>query len=92
MGDSKVYGSMIISILSSSKNKHSALQAVHENFNFLGTLGLEIGNLYEMIQETNGTKVANEVIHLVDQFVKNTYPYLAGITLKETRRKHYHSS
>ncbi|MCD8502742.1 MAG: hypothetical protein LRY71_15100 [Bacillaceae bacterium] len=91
MRDSKIYGSMIISILSSSKNKYSALQAVHENFNFLGTLGMEFDGFYNNAA-TNEVKSAQKVIQLVEEFVNNTYPYLAGISLKETRRKHYHSS
>lgn len=91
MKDSKIYGSMIISILSSSKHKQSALQAVHDNFKFLGTLGLEINQLLEN-SEVNCKGISMEIIDLVDQFTKNCYPYLGGIALKPSRRKEYHSS
>lgn len=91
MKDSKIYASMILSILSSSRDKDSALRAVQQNFNFQGTLRMEIEELFETYHNSN-IKLTNEFIRLIDQFSKNSYPYLAGISLKPTRRTQSHSS
>lgn len=91
MKDSQIYASMISSILSSSKDKHSALKAVQQNFIFQGTLRLELEALFERYQDCEHT-LTTEFLKLIEQFTNNTYPYLANITLKPTRRSKCHSS
>lgn len=91
MKESKLYASMILSILSSSKDKHSALRAVQQNFIFQGTLRLDIDQLYDTYKSKE-EKLSIEFMELIEQFHKNAYPYLAGISLNTTRRTHSHSS
>ncbi|WP_129078080.1 hypothetical protein [Anaerobacillus alkaliphilus] len=91
MKDSQIYASMILSILSSSKDKHSALKAVQQNFMFKGTLRLEIEALFET-HINNEHSLITEFAKLVELFSNNEYPYLANITLKPTRRSQCHSS
>lgn len=82
---------MILSILSSSKDKNSALRAVQQNFVFQGTLGMEIEKLYDTYSFSE-KKLAFEFLNLIEQYVQNEYPYIAGIILKPTRRSRSHSS
>lgn len=91
MQDSKIYASMILSILSSSKDKTSALRAVQQNFVFQGTLRMDIEALFEKYNNSEKMLI-NEFMFLVDQFNSNTYPYLANISLRPTRRTHCHTS
>lgn len=91
MKDSQLYASMILSILSSSKDKQSALQAVQHNFDFQGTLRIDIEKLFDKYIDSE-RKLIMAFIDLVDQFHKNEYPYLAGISLKPNRESHSHSS
>lgn len=91
MKDSKIYASMILSILSSSKDKHSALKAVQQNFAFQGTLRMEIEALYQTYN-IQDRKLTFAFMDLIDKFNRNEYPYLANITLKPTRGSQYHSS
>lgn len=91
MKDSKIYASMILSILSSSKDKQSALRAVQQNFVFQGTLRIDIEALFEKHQN-NEQSLINEFMNLIERFHKNNYPYLANITLKPTRGTKSHSS
>ena len=91
MKDSQLYASMILSILSSSKDKQSALQAVQHNFVFQGTLRMEIEKLFETYKHSE-KKLIFAFMDLVEQFHKNDYPYIAGISLKPTRGRQSHSS
>lgn len=85
MKDSHIYASMILSILSSSKDKQSAIQAVLQNFIFQGTLRLEMEQLFET-HKNSEKKLVYAIIDIIEQFGRNNYPYLAGIRLKPTRR------
>ncbi len=90
MKDCQIYGSMILSILSSSKDKQSALQAVKQNFIFQGTLYLETEALFkkDITKETH-----LQFIKLIEQFKNNEYPYIANIKLKSSKiRKAWLSS
>jgi cytoplasmic iron level regulating protein YaaA (DUF328/UPF0246 family) len=91
MKDSTIYASMILSILSSSKDKNSALKAVQQNFDFQGTLRLEIEALFDDFQNSESQLISG-FLHLIEKFHKNEYPYIANITLKPTRGTEYHSS
>lgn len=87
MKDCKIYASMILSILSSSKDKNSALQAVKQNFIFLGTLRIDTETLIIKYQNSDRLLTA-EFIKLIEQFSENKYPYLANIRLKPKRSSH----
>lgn len=91
MKDSQIYASMILSILSSSKDKTSALRAVQQNFVFQGTLRMDIEKLFLTYKDCE-KKLTFEFMNLIERFSNHTYPYLAGISLKETRRTQCHSS
>lgn len=91
MKDCKIYASMILSILSSSKDKNSALQAVKQNFIFQGTLRSDTETLFIKYQN-NEKRLAAEFIKLIEQFNESKYPYLASIRLKPTRSSQSHSS
>lgn len=90
MKDCKIYASMILSILSSSKDKNSVLQAVKQNFIFQGTLRIDTEALFIQYQN-NENILAAEFIKLIEQFSENNYPYLANIILKPTRSSQSHS-
>ncbi|MCT8137746.1 hypothetical protein H1D32_08265 [Anaerobacillus sp. CMMVII] len=91
MKDSKIYASMILSILSSSKDKQSAFKAVRQNFAFQGTLRMEIEALFEEYKNSESHLIV-EFMNIIEQFDQNAYPYIANITLKPSRREEYHSS
>lgn len=91
MKNCKIYASMILSILSSSKDKNSALQAVKQNFIFQGSLRIETETLFSQYQSSEIIMIA-EFIKIVEQFSEDNYPYLASIRLKPTRKSHSHSS
>ncbi|MGO4888884.1 hypothetical protein ACJ2A9_14105 [Anaerobacillus sp. MEB173] len=91
MTDSKLYASMILSIATSSQNKNDVLKAIDNNFVFMGTLRLHVENVFQLYQHTVDTLIS-ELISLLELFINDQYPYLAGITIKPSKGKHCHSS
>lgn len=91
MKDSKLYASMIVSISTSNQNKNDVLRAIENNFIFLGTLRIHVEEIFNKY-ENSSEKLVIELINLMELYINDQYPYLAGISIQSSKGKHCHSS
>lgn len=91
MNDSKLYASMILSISTSKQNKKDIIKAIENNFIFMGTLRIHVEELFDKY-ENSYDKLVIELTKLMELYINDQYPYLAGISIYSAKGKHCHSS